>query len=185
MARSGLQASDAPSCQRRRVGAANLAPHSCHDRPVSCQLILERLALFLPPSPLRVACLVLAGLSLCGLGRMRTITAINPPPSEAGLNTCNRLSTARPDSHPAAKSATLGGANQILGAKPMAGEPVVHIGENSPEYRIPSLSRRGRRGKEKPRRKRRYWCMILDTYAECLLAVRNPLGRQKQPNRQK
>ena len=76
MARSGLQASYAPSCQRRRVGAANLAPHSCHDRPVSCQLILERLALFLPPSPLRVACLVLAGLSLCGLGRMRTITAI-------------------------------------------------------------------------------------------------------------
>ena len=59
----------------------------------------------------------------------------------------------------------------------MADQPVVHIGENSPEYvafklyhEITRIEARG----EKPDRK---W--ILDTYAECLLAVRQPQGRQR------
>ena len=68
----------------------------------------------------------------------------------------------------------------------MAGEPVVHIGENSPEYiayrlfrDVAGLEKKSLAGSDATR------AWILHTYAECLLAVRNPLGRQKQPNRQK
>lgn len=65
----------------------------------------------------------------------------------------------------------------------MAGESVVHIGENSPEHVALELLRviQAVEGKgishgysDSADRK---W--ILDTYAECLLAVRNPSARIK------
>lgn len=67
----------------------------------------------------------------------------------------------------------------------MADAPVVHIGENSPEkiaYELleaiasnegKTLSG-GMAGKASAERK---W--VLDTYAECLLTVRNPGGRNR------
>jgi hypothetical protein len=64
----------------------------------------------------------------------------------------------------------------------MADEPVVHIGENSPEqvalklfYEVARSEKKdtGRTtGDDKPDRK---W--ILDTFAECMNAVRVPQGR--------
>jgi hypothetical protein len=58
----------------------------------------------------------------------------------------------------------------------MADTPVVHIGENSPEhvaYRLFEFVCSA----DKPQRFSREW--ILDTYAECLLAVRLPNDRLK------
>jgi hypothetical protein len=53
----------------------------------------------------------------------------------------------------------------------MADQATVHIGENSPEY-VALLLMREVFGAENPQSLNRK--QILDTYAECLNAVRNP-----------
>jgi len=62
----------------------------------------------------------------------------------------------------------------------MSDSPVVHIGENSPEEVAFKLfqevvSVEIHKGDQTNKVSRKW---ILDTYAECLLAVRNPSGRQ-------
>jgi hypothetical protein len=56
----------------------------------------------------------------------------------------------------------------------MADKPVVHIGENSPEHVAFQLMGAVLQAEapQKPSRK-----LILDTYAECLIAVIHPQGR--------
>jgi hypothetical protein len=57
----------------------------------------------------------------------------------------------------------------------MADKPVVHIGENSPEHVAYRLMQNvfEAEAPQKPSRQ-----LILDTYAECLLAVLHPQGRR-------
>jgi hypothetical protein len=62
----------------------------------------------------------------------------------------------------------------------MADNTVVHIGENSPEQVAYTLLRDIANIEQRPlfhdpRAADRKW--ILDTYAECLIAIRNPVGR--------
>jgi hypothetical protein len=66
----------------------------------------------------------------------------------------------------------------------MADQTVVHIGENSPEKVAYDLMRniainegRSFNGPGSPNLADRKW--ILDTYAECLLAIRNPIPRAR------
>jgi hypothetical protein len=56
----------------------------------------------------------------------------------------------------------------------MADAPVVHIGENSPEYVAFMLMDRVNAAEKHPTQTRR---QILDLYAECLLAVTQPHRR--------
>jgi hypothetical protein len=65
----------------------------------------------------------------------------------------------------------------------MAGEPVVHIGENSPEHVAYTLLKdvmsiemktAHRPGNQDYTQATKEW--LLTTYAECLQAVRNPVG---------
>jgi hypothetical protein len=62
----------------------------------------------------------------------------------------------------------------------MADKPVVHIGENSPEHVAYQLMQAVLQAEapQKPSRQ-----LILDTYAECLLAVTQP--RQRLPGTDK
>ena len=54
--------------------------------------------------------------------------------------------------------------------------PIVHIGENSPEYVALLLMNLINGAEKHPQRTRKD---ILDLYAECLLAVRSPHDREK------
>jgi hypothetical protein len=56
----------------------------------------------------------------------------------------------------------------------MADAPIVHIGENSPENIALKLFDRVEIAEGHPNRAKEG---ILDLYAECLLAVKNPAGR--------
>jgi hypothetical protein len=58
----------------------------------------------------------------------------------------------------------------------MTDAPVIHLGENSPEQVALKLYDKIEIAERNPPRKKD---QILDLYAECLLAVRNPLGRAK------
>ncbi len=68
----------------------------------------------------------------------------------------------------------------------MADAPVLHIGENSPEHVAYKLLQAIAAAESKlltatmggPATADRKW--LLDTYAECLITVRNPLGRKSK-----
>ena len=58
----------------------------------------------------------------------------------------------------------------------MASEPVIHIGENSPEQVAYKLSKEVLSVEDHKKWTRQ---LILDAYAECLLAVRDPLNTRE------